>query len=59
MTTCRTIITGALRSIGAIAFGDDGLVDELSNGVVELQNLLLEIHEGRGPMVDVDLSATT
>ncbi len=59
MATCRAIITSALRSIGAIAIGDDPIVEELSNALLELQSLLLELHEGRGPMVDVDLSATT
>ena len=34
-------------------------MDELTTGLAELQNLILDLHEGRGPMIDVDITSAT
>lgn len=57
MARCRSIITDALGSMKALAPGDDPTIDELTIGLSSFQQLLLEWHEGRGPMTDVDVSA--
>jgi hypothetical protein len=44
----------ALRSTGV---GDDPTADELAVGLEAAQNLVLEIHEARGPLFDLDISA--
>lgn len=57
MTTCRDVLAEALRSFKALAPGDDPTVDELNSGLVAIQNLLLDLHEARGPLIEVDVSA--
>jgi hypothetical protein len=42
-----------LRSTG---LGDDPTADELAAGLEAAQNLVLEIHEARGPLHDLDIS---
>ena len=57
MPTCRIVIKDALRALKAIAPGDDATVDELDDGLHALRNLVEEIHNARGPLVDVDVTA--
>lgn len=57
MATCRDVCTDALTALKAIAPGDWLQVDELASGLTALQQLLLEWHAARGPMIDVDISA--
>lgn len=57
MSTCRDVVTESLTAIKALAPGDDMTVDESASALRALQQLLLEWHEARGPMVDVDVSA--
>lgn len=57
MPTCRKIIVDALLPMKAIAPGDDPTVDELNVALDAFQQLLLEWHEARGALTDVDISA--
>ncbi|HEY5106589.1 MAG TPA: hypothetical protein VII73_07435 [Caulobacteraceae bacterium] len=57
MATCRAALTQALAAFKAIAPGDDLPIDELTTGLTEIGNLLLDLHEARGPMIDVDATA--
>lgn len=59
MPTCRVIIKDALRALRALAPGDDPDVDELAVALEGFQNLVLDFHERRGPLLDVDISAAT
>jgi hypothetical protein len=56
MATCRAVIGEGLRALKALGLGDEPSVDELAAGVEALGALILEIHDGRGPMLDVDVS---
>ena len=56
MPLCRAVISDALRALKAIAPGEDPDVDMLNTGLEALQNLILEIHNGRGPLKDVDVT---
>ncbi len=58
MATCRVIIAEALRALKAIGIGDEPGVDELTVGLEALNALTLDIHDGRGPMLDVDAAAS-
>jgi hypothetical protein len=55
VSTVRTAIKEAMRLLKALAPGDDPTVDELAVGLEAAQALVLEIHEARGPMRDVDV----
>lgn len=55
MPTCRTVINEALRSIKALAPGDEMTADESVVALEALQNVVIELHEGRGPLMDVDV----
>ena len=57
MPTWRSVIRDAMRALKAIAPGDDPSIDELSDGLVALQDVVLELHEARGPLRDVDVPA--
>ena len=57
MPTCRAIIGEALRALKALAPGDDPDADELAAGMEAIGELILDIHEARGPMQDVDVTA--
>jgi len=59
MPTCRVVIADALRALKVIAPGDMAHVDQLNAGMVAIQNVVEELHEARGPLIDVDVSATT
>jgi hypothetical protein len=56
MPTARSVIKDALRALKVLAPGDGPHVDMLNAGLSGLQNLILELHEGRGALHDVDLS---
>ena len=55
----RSIITDALRAIRVIAPGDEPHVDDLNTGLGMFSALILDIHNGRGPLLDVDVTAAT
>ncbi len=57
MATCRVLITEALRAIRVLAPGDEPHVDDLTSGLSMLQSLVLDIHNARGPLLDVDITA--
>ena len=57
MSTCRHAISDALRQLKVIGLGEGPHVDQLSVGVGAIRDLLLELHEARGPLRDVDISA--
>lgn len=57
MTTLRDVGIDALRSLKALAPGDGMTADEINVVLDAVQSVLLELHEARGPMRDVDISA--
>lgn len=57
MATCRAAVADALRAIGALTVGDTPSADELALGLAALQAIVLDIHNARGPMADIDISA--
>lgn len=57
MPTCRVVIADALRALKAVSPGEEADADQLAVALEALQNLILELHDARGPMVDVDVSA--
>jgi hypothetical protein len=56
MASVRVAINEAMRALRAIAPGDDPTADELAVGFEAAQNLILDIHEARGPLLEVDVS---
>jgi hypothetical protein len=59
MSTVRAAITQALRLLRAASPGDEPTAEELSVGLEGAQALVLEIHEARGPLLTLDVSANT
>ena len=59
MSLCRALITDALRAIRVLAPGDEPHVDDLTTALGMLSGLILDIHNARGPLLDVDVSAAT
>jgi hypothetical protein len=59
MSTVRAAVGQALRLLKATAPGDSPTADELIVGLEAAQQLVLEIHEARGPMLDVDVTASS
>lgn len=57
MATVRVAISEAMRALRALAPGDDPTADELAAGLEAAQNLVMDIHEARGPLYDLDVSA--
>ncbi|MGH6992424.1 MAG: hypothetical protein ACREEH_03730 [Caulobacteraceae bacterium] len=55
MATPRTLIGSAFRAIGATALGDNPDAEELIAGLAALQDLVGELHEAKGPLLDVDV----
>jgi len=55
MATCRVIIAEAMRALKALGQGDAPTIDELTAGLEAVQNLVLDLHDARGPMLDVDV----
>ena len=58
MATARVAINEAMRSLRATAPGDDPTADELAVGLEAAQNLVLDIHEARGALHDIDVAAS-
>jgi hypothetical protein len=56
VATVRAAVKAAMRALRAIATGDDPVADELASGLEAAQALVLDIHEARGPLFDVDVS---
>jgi hypothetical protein len=56
MATVRVALKEALRALRAVAPGDDPTADELSAGLEAAQALILDIHEARGPLHEIDVS---
>jgi hypothetical protein len=59
MSTVRAAISQALRLLRASSPGDEPTAEELSAGLEGAQGLVLEIHEARGPLLTLDISANT
>ena len=57
MATLRVCIAEALRALKATAPGDDPTADELIVGLEAAQNVIVDIHDRRGPLWNVDVSA--
>ncbi len=57
MATLRKLIGEALAVCGAVSLGDDPTADELAAGLTAFNRVTEEIHEARGPMFDVDVTA--
>lgn len=57
MSTVRACIGDAMRALRATGVGDDPTADELAAGLEAASNLILDIHEARGPMLGVDATA--
>lgn len=57
MTTLRDVATESLRALKALAPGDGMTVDEIDSTLDAIQSIILELHEARGPMRDVDVTA--
>jgi hypothetical protein len=55
MATCRVIVAEAMRALKALGQGDAPTIDELTTGLEAIQNLVLDLHDARGPMLDVDV----
>jgi hypothetical protein len=56
MATVRVAIAEAMRALRAVAPGEDPTADELAVGLEAAQNLILDIHEARGPLWEIDVS---
>lgn len=57
MPTCRAVIANALTALSALAPGDDPSIDELAAGLDAVQAIVLDLHESRAPLTDVDVTA--
>jgi hypothetical protein len=57
MATVRVALNEAMRALRSAGLGEDATADELAVGLEAAQNLVLEIHEARGPLYDLDVSA--
>jgi hypothetical protein len=57
VATVRAAVNEALRALRSTGVGDDPTADELAIGLEAAQNLVLEIHEARGPLLELDVSA--
>jgi hypothetical protein len=57
MSTVRAAIIQALRLLRAASPGDEPTAEELNVGLEGAQALTLEIHEARGPLLTLDISA--
>ncbi len=55
MATCRVIIAEAMRAVKALGQGDAPTIDELTTALEAVQNLVMDLHDARGPMLDVDV----
>lgn len=56
MTTLREVVAEALYALKALAPGDGMTVDEINGGLDAVQSVILELHEARGPLRDVDVT---
>jgi hypothetical protein len=57
MATVRTAIAEALRALRAVGPLENPSFAELSVGLEAAQNLVLDLHEARGPLHEVDAAA--
>lgn len=57
MATCRDCIQGALKALRVLAAGDSPSSDDLDEGLDAINDLMAEIHNARGPMQDIDITA--
>jgi len=57
MSTCRDAILDAMLALKVLTPGDDPQADELATGLTAISVMVLEAHNARGPMLDVDISA--
>lgn len=57
MATIRVALNEAMRALRSIAPGDDPTADELVTGLEAAQNLVMDIHEARGDLHELDVSS--
>jgi hypothetical protein len=57
MSTARLVTADAMRALKSLDPGDDPSADELEAGLGAVLQLILDIHEARGPLRDVDVTA--
>ena len=57
MNACRDILVEAFAALGAISFGGEPTADELDAGLSAMTRVILELHEARGPMTEIDVNA--
>lgn len=57
MATCRDLISEAVTAFGGIAPGDGLTVDEINVGLTAIQREIRRVHEMRGPLTGVDVTA--
>lgn len=55
MSACRAIIYDALGMLRTLAPGDDPNADEFAMCLGQLGQLIQDIHEARGPLLDIDV----
>lgn len=58
MPTCRDAIGRAMRAIRANAAGESPTIDQMTASLMALQDLVGELHEARGALVDVDVPSS-
>jgi hypothetical protein len=56
MPTARTVTIDALRALRVLAVGDDPSADEMAASLAAVNALILDLHEARGPLIDVDVA---
>jgi hypothetical protein len=57
MSAVRGAIAQAMHLLKATAPGDDPTADELQVGLEAAQAIVLELHQARGPMLNIDVAA--
>ena len=55
MTTCRDVVGEAFAILGVVALGGNPTADELDAGLRAIEGIVLDLHNARGPMIDVDV----
>ena len=58
MPTNRDAIADAMRALRVLAPGNDPDADELTVALGAAQDLIWDIHDARGPLLDVDVTAS-
>ena len=56
MTTCRDVLVDALSALGVVTFGSEPTADEVDGGLAAMRRLILDLHDARGPMLQIDVN---